>query len=103
MPRQKKDGRHINYYIDRKIFDKLKSYSQEEGQTVTTALEYILTKFFEQQKQDEWVESYAVRQNLEIVFRCVEWYYVEIACEKWDAPIMIKDARNASVPGIEYK
>ena len=48
MPRQKKDGRHINYYIDRKVFEELESYAQEKGQTMTMALERILSQFFEQ-------------------------------------------------------
>lgn len=48
MPRQKKDGRHINYYIDRKVFEELEAYAQEKGQTMTTALERILSQFFEQ-------------------------------------------------------
>ena len=47
MPRQKKDGRHINYYIDRKVFEELEAYAQEKGQTMTTALERILSQFFE--------------------------------------------------------
>ena len=45
MPRQKKDGRHINYYIDRKVFEELEAYAQEKGQTMTTALERILSQF----------------------------------------------------------
>ena len=51
MPRPKKDGRYINYYIDRKIFEKLESYAQEQGQTVTTAIENILSQFFEEQEE----------------------------------------------------
>ncbi len=47
MPRQKKDGRHINYYIDRQIFEELEAYAQEKGQTVTTALERILRQYFD--------------------------------------------------------
>ena len=49
MARQKKDGRHINYYIDREIFEKLSNYAQENGQTMTMALERIIKTFFEQQ------------------------------------------------------
>ena len=48
MPRHKKDGRHINYYIDRKVFEELEAYAQEKGQTMTTALERNLSQFFEQ-------------------------------------------------------
>ena len=51
MPRKKKDGRHINYYIDRMIFERLEEYADEKGQTMTTALERILKQFFE--KTDE--------------------------------------------------
>ena len=52
MPRQKKDGRHINYYIDRKVFEELEAYAQEKGQTMTTALERILSQFFEQRGKE---------------------------------------------------
>ena len=52
MPRQKKDGRHINYYIDRKVFEELEAYAQEKGQTMTTALERILFQFFEQRGKE---------------------------------------------------
>ena len=51
MPRKKKDGRHINYYIDRVIFERLEEYADEKGQTMTTALERILKQFFD--KTDE--------------------------------------------------
>lgn len=52
MPRQKKDGRHINYYIDRKVFEELEAYAQEKGQSMTTALERILSQFFEQRRDE---------------------------------------------------
>ena len=51
MPRKKKDGRHINYYIDRVIFERREEYADEKGQTMTTALERILKQFFD--KTDE--------------------------------------------------
>lgn len=51
MPRKKKDGRHINYYIDRLIYERLEEYADEKGQTMTTALERILKQFFD--KNDE--------------------------------------------------
>lgn len=47
MPRPKKDGRHINYYIERELFEKLQAYAEEKGQTGTMALERILKQFFE--------------------------------------------------------
>ena len=51
LPRKKKDGRHINYYIDRLIYERLEEYADEKGQTMTTALERILKQFFD--KTDE--------------------------------------------------
>ena len=51
MARPKKDGRYINYYIDRMIFERLEEYADEKGQTMTTALERILKQFFD--KVDE--------------------------------------------------
>ena len=51
MPRKKKDGRHINYYIDRMIYERLEEYADKKGQTMTMALERILKPFFD--KNDE--------------------------------------------------
>jgi len=42
MPRKKKDGRHINYFIDRQIYERLERYAAEKGQQMTTAIERIL-------------------------------------------------------------
>lgn len=42
MPRKKKDGRFINYYIDRRIYERLERYANEKGQQMTTAIERIL-------------------------------------------------------------
>ena len=53
MPRKKKDGRHINYYIDRMIYERLEEYADEKGQTMTTALERILKDFFERTKTEQ--------------------------------------------------
>ena len=57
MPRPKKDGRHINYYIDRMIYERLEENAEEKGQTMTTALERILKHFFnktdEEKKQSD--------------------------------------------------
>lgn len=47
MPRAKKDGQHINCYIDRILCERLKAYADEKGQTMTTALERILKQYFE--------------------------------------------------------
>lgn len=42
MPRKKKDGRFINYYIDRTIYERLVRYADAKGQQMTTAIERIL-------------------------------------------------------------
>lgn len=42
MPRKKKDGRFINYYIDRSIYERLERYAEAKGQQMTTAIERIL-------------------------------------------------------------
>ena len=44
MPRAKKDGRHINYYIDRTIYERVEQHANEKGQTMTTAIERLLEK-----------------------------------------------------------
>ena len=51
MPRAKKDGQHINCYIDRTLCERLKAYADEKGQTMTTALERILKQHFEEDKE----------------------------------------------------
>ena len=53
MPRKKKDGRHINYYIDRMIDERLEEYADEKGQTMTMALERILKDFFERTETEQ--------------------------------------------------
>lgn len=42
MARPKKDGRFINYYIDRTIYERLERYAEDKSQPVTAALERIL-------------------------------------------------------------
>lgn len=49
MPRPKKDGVNINYYIRKDIKERLDEYCEEVGQTGTMAVERILEQFF-----DEW-------------------------------------------------
>ena len=53
MPRAKKDGQHINCYIERTLWEQLKSYADEKGQTMTTALERILKQYFERVNQEK--------------------------------------------------
>lgn len=42
MPRQKKDGVNINYFIRRDVKEKLDAYCEDVGQTATMAIERIL-------------------------------------------------------------
>ena len=51
MPRPKKDGRFINYFIDRTIYDRLKAYAEDKGQSMTTAIERILTAHLDEYEQ----------------------------------------------------
>lgn len=52
MPRAKKDGQHINCYIDRTLCEHLKAYADEKGQTMTMALERILKQYFEKESKE---------------------------------------------------
>ncbi len=47
MPRKKKDGRFINYYIDRQIYERLEQYADDKGQSMTTAIERILKEYLD--------------------------------------------------------
>ena len=57
MPRQKKDGVNINYFIRRDVKEKLDKYCDDVGQTATMAIERILneylTKYFEDKQKTE--------------------------------------------------
>ena len=48
MSRAKKDGKFINYYVDRQLVERLVAYAADKGQTVTTALERILQKHLDE-------------------------------------------------------
>jgi len=52
MARKKKDGRFINYYIDRLIYERLERYAEDKGQPVTTALERILEESLTRYEQE---------------------------------------------------
>lgn len=45
MPRQKKDGVNINYFIRRDVKEKLDAYCEDVGQTATMAIERILDDY----------------------------------------------------------
>jgi len=52
MPRKKKDGRFINYYLDRQIFERLERYADGQGQSMTTALERILQEHLDKYESE---------------------------------------------------
>lgn len=57
MPRQKKDGVYINYYIEKEVKERLDKYCDEVGQTNTTAIERILTKFLDEFEKKDTVDT----------------------------------------------
>ena len=42
MPRPKKDGERISLFLDREMMQRLRSYAEERGQTLTMAMERIV-------------------------------------------------------------
>ena len=48
MGRQKKDGKKVTYYLDQNIIERMTKYADDQGQTMTTAIERILEKFLDQ-------------------------------------------------------
>ena len=47
MEKEKKDGRHLNLYIERTVIEQLEQYCEEVGQTKTVAIERILTRYLD--------------------------------------------------------
>ena len=52
MARPKKDGEKISLYLSRPMMESLRAYADEKGQTVTMAMERIITAFLEKEKQN---------------------------------------------------
>ena len=44
MSRQKKDGELFSFYLDKQVGNELRKYADENGQTLTKAVEIILAK-----------------------------------------------------------
>ena len=42
MAKPKKDGRYINFFLDRNLFNRLSLFAEQKGQTKTLAIERIL-------------------------------------------------------------
>lgn len=57
MPRKKKDGRFINYYIDRHVFERLEQYAAEKGQQMTTAIERILEEHLDRYEAERIIKG----------------------------------------------
>lgn len=53
MPRAKKDGQYLNCYIDRALRERLVTYAEQKGQTVTMALERILKQFLDEAEAEQ--------------------------------------------------
>lgn len=68
MPRAKKDGQHLNCYIDRVLRERLEDYAEEKGQTLTMAVERLLTKALdaEEKKEDNLKKGSGVQTGCQI-------------------------------------
>ena len=53
MSKPKKDGRYVNIYLDRVLFNRLNYYAEEKGQTMTLAIERILKEHFDKENVPE--------------------------------------------------
>lgn len=54
MPREKKDGRYINYKIRRDLYERLEQYAEEKGQSKTVAIERILEAHLNEYFKDKY-------------------------------------------------
>jgi hypothetical protein len=64
MAKQKKDGRYINFYLDRNLFNRLSLYSAQKGQTKTMAIERILKEHLDKEGIPEKVEDSEVSLSM---------------------------------------
>ena len=49
MPRPKKDGEKVSVYLDRTMMMRLRAYADDRGQTLTTAMERIITQYLDRE------------------------------------------------------
>ena len=54
MPREKKDGRYINYKIRRDLYERLEQYAEEKGHSKTVAIERILEAHLNEYFKDKY-------------------------------------------------
>ena len=57
MAREKKDGKHINLYIEKEILEQLEKYCEKVGQTKTMAIERILKQYLDSLEDWSDIES----------------------------------------------
>lgn len=62
MARPSKDGKALNLYIDSKVANRLQSYCDDTGVKKTTAVERILTAYFDE--RDEKIKKTGERKLL---------------------------------------
>lgn len=87
MARKKKDGRFINYYLDRQIYERLERYAEDKGQPVTAALEWILDEALIRYEQEAAsVERYC--PNCHVLVRARR---CPICDRKWLEPPLPED------------
>lgn len=53
MAREKKDGRHINLYIECEIIESLEKYCERMGQTKTVAIERALKQYLSEYQNNQ--------------------------------------------------
>lgn len=53
MARQKKDGERVSLYLDRAMMERLRVYADEKGQTLTTAMERLITAQLNEMEETE--------------------------------------------------
>ena len=53
MPRQKKDSVPICYRIEKSVHERLQAYAEDKGQTMTMAVERLLTKALDAEEKKE--------------------------------------------------
>lgn len=53
MPRPRKDGERVSLYLDREMMERLRAYADEKGQTLTTAIERIITAHLDSVDSDK--------------------------------------------------
>lgn len=63
MARPRKDGTHVNLYLDRMIMEKVETVAKEEGITKTHLIEMALTDWMKKQERKKNKTEYAKKQR----------------------------------------